>query len=90
MSDPQICHGKPVIKGTRVMIWQILELLEAGETAKKIYQEFPTLLKGSIKATLHFAAERAKRERYVSFTDKDQAHLFTPDFRKLVSRLEFS
>ncbi len=28
--DPEVCHGKPVFKGTRIMVYQILELLEGG------------------------------------------------------------
>lgn len=32
--DPAICHGKPVIAGTRVMVWQILELLQSGQSAR--------------------------------------------------------
>jgi len=35
IADPQICHGKPVITGTRIMVWQILELLEAGGGTKR-------------------------------------------------------
>jgi uncharacterized protein (DUF433 family) len=32
VADPNICHGKAVFRGTRIMVWQVLELLEAGET----------------------------------------------------------
>lgn len=30
--DPQVCHGQPCLKGTRIMVYLILELLEAGIT----------------------------------------------------------
>lgn len=65
VADPNICHGKPVFKGTRVMVWQILELLEAGESKKDIYKAYPNLPKGAVEASLHYAAERAKGVSYV-------------------------
>lgn len=55
ISDPNICHGKPVFKGTRIMIWQILEMLEAGEKPQEIHRAYPSLPKGSVEAALHFA-----------------------------------
>lgn len=61
-SDPNICHGKPVIAGTRIMVWQILELLETGESPKNIYQAYPSLPIGSIESALHYAAELVKSE----------------------------
>lgn len=66
-ADPQICHGKPVITGTRVMVWQILELLEMGKTKEDIYFAYPSMPKRSIESVLHYAAERAKTETYVPF-----------------------
>ena len=68
VADPEICHGKPTFKGTRVMVWQILELLEAGESPEEIYAAYPTLPMGAIEAALHYAAETAKGITYVSFT----------------------
>ena len=32
VADPRICHGKPTYKGTRIMVWQILEALADGES----------------------------------------------------------
>ena len=73
-ADPKICHGKPVFKGTRIMVWQILELLETGETHKQIHQAFPTLPKQAIPAALHYAAERAKGTSYYEFKNHDSHH----------------
>ncbi len=67
IANPQICHGKPVIAGTRIMVWQILELLETGKTREDVYSAYPSLPKGSIESVLHYAAERAKTEMYVPF-----------------------
>ena len=67
--DPQVCHGKPVISGTRVMVWQILELLELGESSVEIHEAFPSLPQGAIEAALRFAADRVRSERYIAFGD---------------------
>ena len=75
-ANPQICHGKPIFKGTRIMIWQILELLEAGENSQQIHQAFPSLPKEAIPAALHYAAERAKGTTYYEFTNHDSDHSY--------------
>jgi uncharacterized protein (DUF433 family) len=36
VADPEICHGKPTYKGSRVMVWQVLEALEDGESWDEI------------------------------------------------------
>ncbi|MDZ7586548.1 MAG: DUF433 domain-containing protein [Patescibacteria group bacterium] len=75
--NPEICHSKPVFKGTRIMVWQILELLEAGLTAKEIYFGYPTLPDGVIEAALHFAAEQVKGVSYVPFNkETSQTQVF--------------
>jgi len=59
--DSEICHGKPTFKGTRIMVWQILEMLEAGTPIKEIITAFPTrLTKNHIKAALHYAGVIAR------------------------------
>ena len=76
-ANPEICHGKPVIAGTRIMVWQILELLEAGQTREEIYSAYPSLPQGAIEKVLHYAAEQAKTEMYVPFTkDTSQNQVF--------------
>ena len=56
--DPNICHGKACFKDTRIMVWQILELLEAGLSVAEITSEkyFPQLTPEHIKAALQYAA----------------------------------
>lgn len=49
------------------MVYLILELLEAGETAEQIIKSYPALTKSHIKAALHFAAELIKGEEYTVF-----------------------
>lgn len=60
VADPQICHGKPTFKGTRVMVWQVLDMLKAGEEEKDITQAFPALTKKHIKAALDYASSLMK------------------------------
>ena len=61
VADSEICHGTPTFKGTRVMVWQILEMLEAGIPAEKILNTFLVpLTKQHIKAALQYAATLTK------------------------------
>jgi uncharacterized protein (DUF433 family) len=48
--DPEVLSGKPVIKGTRIPVYLILELLANGLTEKEILTQYPTLKKEDIKA----------------------------------------
>ena len=54
--DPAICHGKPCFKGTRIMVYLILEMLEADATAAEIREAYPNLTPEHVKAALHYAA----------------------------------
>jgi uncharacterized protein (DUF433 family) len=54
--DAEICHGKPTFKGTRIMVWQVLEMLESEASIKEILKAFPSLSEEHIKAALHYAA----------------------------------
>lgn len=60
VADSEICHGKPTFRGTRVMVWQVLEMLEGGMTSKEIIEDFPSLTEEHIKAALHYAASLIK------------------------------
>ena len=65
VADSRICHGKPTFKGTRIMVWQVLDMLEAGETPKEIMQAYPSLKPNHIKAALSYAADLTRGEAYV-------------------------
>jgi uncharacterized protein (DUF433 family) len=65
VANPDICHGKLTFKDTRVMVWQVLEMLEAGESVEEILENYPALTKDHIKAALHVAAEKLAGERVV-------------------------
>lgn len=66
--DPQVCHGQPCIKGTRIMVYLVLDLLEAGLDPDKIIQEYyPQLGRQDIEACLHYAAGLIRDAEYVPF-----------------------
>jgi uncharacterized protein (DUF433 family) len=54
--DPEILFGKPIIKGTRIPVYLIIELLANGLTEKDILDQYPTLEKKDVKAALKYAA----------------------------------
>ena len=62
VADPEICHGKPTFKNTRVMVWQILEMLKAGETAREIHKAYPSITKTHIQAALDYEVNLTKNE----------------------------
>ncbi len=67
--NPNICHGKPCIKGTRIWVSLIVDNLAAGATEEEILDAYPSLTKEDIKAALAYAAEMA-RERFVDIPIK--------------------
>lgn len=53
---PEICHGKPVIRGLRYPVETILDLLSAGMTSEEILADYEDLEKEDILAVLNYAA----------------------------------
>ncbi len=64
--DPNICHGKVCIKGTRIMVSVILDNLAAGERAEDILKSYPSLTRENIRAAMQYVAELAK-DRVIPF-----------------------
>jgi len=60
--DPNILAGKPVIKGTRIPLYLIIELIANGMTTKEILKEYPELKPDDIKAALLYASKLLERE----------------------------
>ncbi len=54
--DPDICNGKPTIRGKRITVQTILEFLGAGESREEILHQYPSLEVEDIDACLAFAA----------------------------------
>ncbi|MGQ9469927.1 MAG: DUF433 domain-containing protein [Nitrososphaerales archaeon] len=61
--DPNILAGKPIIKGTRISIELILDLLANGWTIEAILENYPHLKREDIIAALKYATEILKEER---------------------------
>ena len=62
--SPNICHGKPVIKGTRVLVSNILGALSSGETIEQIIEDYPNITKEDIYAALEFGSELSNFETH--------------------------
>ncbi|MCE7043531.1 DUF433 domain-containing protein [Dyadobacter sp. CY312] len=59
--DPDLCNGKPTIRGKRITVQTILEHLAAGDNKETILEQFPSLESEDIDACLNFAAQMAAR-----------------------------
>ena len=62
--NPNICFGKPCIKGTRIWVSLILDFLASGTSDKEIIKEYPQLCAKDIQAAIAYGAEVA-RERII-------------------------
>lgn len=62
--DPNICFGKPCIRGTRIWVALIIENLASGVSEEELLQAYPSLQKDDIRAALAYAAE-VTRERII-------------------------
>ena len=62
--DPNVCFGKPCIRGTRIWVSLLLDLLADGMSIPEIIEEYPHLTEDDIRAAIAYGAEMS-RERYV-------------------------
>ena len=62
--DPKVCFGKPCIRGHRIWVSLILDLLASGWTHDQILDNYPGIEEDDIRACIAYGAEMA-RERYV-------------------------
>ena len=62
--DPKVCFGKPSIRGHRIWVSLILDLLASGMSSEEILDEYPGIEEADIRACIAYRAEMA-RERYV-------------------------
>ena len=66
--NPKIMGGKPVVKGTRITVEQVLKLLAQGLSQKEILKDYPHLTKDDITAVLLYAAKVAGEEEIYPVT----------------------
>jgi uncharacterized protein (DUF433 family) len=64
--DPQVCSGKPVIRGTRIMVQNILGMVAGGYAAERIVQAYPELTVADVSAALEYAAQVVAEEQVYS------------------------
>ena len=63
--DPEICHGKPCIAGTRVLVTTVLDNLASGLDSEEITKSYPSVSREAVRAAISYAAALAN-ERVVS------------------------
>ncbi|RMF46005.1 MAG: DUF433 domain-containing protein [Bacteroidetes bacterium] len=63
--NPNVCHGRPCIKGTRIWVSLILDFLASGDTIEDILKSYPQLTEEDVRACIAYGAEMA-REQFVS------------------------
>jgi uncharacterized protein (DUF433 family) len=64
--DPQICSGKPVIKGTRIMVKNILGMIAGGYSMTDILRAYPELSQEAVEAALEYAATVIDEEMVIA------------------------
>jgi len=54
--NPDICNGRPVVHGTRIAVQTIIEFLAAGDSIEDVIEEYPSLTREDIQASLDYAS----------------------------------
>lgn len=62
--DPNVCFGKPCIRGTRIWVSLLLDWLASGMSIPEILAEYPQLTEDDVRAAIAYGAEMS-RQRYV-------------------------
>ncbi|MCC6538630.1 MAG: DUF433 domain-containing protein [Bryobacterales bacterium] len=70
--DPQICGGKPCIRGTRIWVSLLLDFLSSGSSMDEILSEYPQLTREDLLAAIAYGAEMS-RERFVDLPGSSAA-----------------
>lgn len=63
-ASPDVLHGKARIKGTRIAVYMVLEMLAGGYSIDEVLNEYPQLTQDDVKACLEYAAVTAREEVY--------------------------
>lgn len=67
--DPHILAGKPIIRGTRISVEFVVELLSSGMSHEEILREYPHLTREDILAALEYAGKVLRHEEIYSLTE---------------------
>jgi uncharacterized protein (DUF433 family) len=63
--DPDVCHGKPCVRDTRIMVTVILDNLAEGLSPQEIVAEYPPLVLEDVQAAIAYAAMLAREEELI-------------------------
>jgi uncharacterized protein (DUF433 family) len=63
VADPKVLAGKPVVRGTRISVELVVDLLAAGWSHAQILESYPHLGEDDIRACLAYAGELLREER---------------------------
>ncbi len=72
-SDPQICHRQLCVRGTRVLVTNILDSLAEGSGREEILRSYPSLSPEHIDAAIAYAAELAHEESLLPLRAEEEA-----------------
>ncbi len=61
-SDPAVCSGKACIRGTRIPVHIVLDLLAADESVENILSAYPNIERDDVRACIRYAADLAEEE----------------------------
>lgn len=53
--NPAVCHGKPVVRGTRILVSQVLGALSGGDSIEDVLADYPGLTVSDLRAVFAFA-----------------------------------
>ena len=53
---PDVCNGRPVVRGTRIAVQTVLEFLSAGDSVEDVLEEYPKLTRADVQACLSYAS----------------------------------
>jgi len=70
--DPEVCFGKPCIRGTRIWVSLLLDILAAGRSVEELLEQYPQLIREDILAAIAYGAEMS-RERFVDLPGSSAA-----------------
>lgn len=63
--DPKICGGKPCIRGTRIMVKNILGMIAGGYTIEKVLEAYPELTREDVTEALNYASQVIDEEKVI-------------------------
>ncbi|NOS79419.1 MAG: DUF433 domain-containing protein [Nitrospira sp.] len=63
--DPHICSGKPCIRGTRIMVTNILGLIAGGYTSDRILETYPELTREDVASALDYASHVIDEDKVI-------------------------